>query len=396
MADVTKFRLFGIDYNVKDSTARTNANNALVNANSAVQTANNANITANNAITIANRMPILAGKGSIVCIGDSYLQGYTPDGNVNSWGIQLRNRLGRSTSNFFIKAEGGAGFANVGQQGHTFEGLVDQAISDSSIVKADVSLFIVGGGYNDASASKPTAEIVAGMSNVKTKIRNSFPNAEILYVFMANSQFPDNLTYDKLYNTYYRWIRGANNAGVPIVYNAGVVLKGETDATMATDGRHPNEYGESLIMQTILNYLYGGNALNVSQTFDYANTKAIWSLSDNSTVTIAFYGNSDYDPSISSGTLNGITKFGEYNFAELGIKPTADFMSFTIVGYVCTGTGSSRLYYRSDIHIKFTKNGVMEFYPERINNGLTNYESLTNVTNIRIIPQTVVIPRILC
>ena len=49
MADVSKINLYGTDYNIKDATARSEANSAKTSANEAKTTANNAQNTANEA-----------------------------------------------------------------------------------------------------------------------------------------------------------------------------------------------------------------------------------------------------------------------------------------------------------------------------------------------------------
>lgn len=54
MADVTIMQINGVDYNVKDSTARNNANSALQVANEAGSVANNAKNVADSAQEKAN------------------------------------------------------------------------------------------------------------------------------------------------------------------------------------------------------------------------------------------------------------------------------------------------------------------------------------------------------
>lgn len=53
MADVSKINLYGNDYTIKDSLARTASNDAVTSANEAKNTAESAQTTANNANTKA-------------------------------------------------------------------------------------------------------------------------------------------------------------------------------------------------------------------------------------------------------------------------------------------------------------------------------------------------------
>lgn len=54
MADVSKINLYGTEYTIKDTTARSTADNASNKANSAYDKAGNAESTANSALNTAN------------------------------------------------------------------------------------------------------------------------------------------------------------------------------------------------------------------------------------------------------------------------------------------------------------------------------------------------------
>ena len=63
---------------------------------------------------------------TLLCVGDSFLQGYNPDGNVTNWGMLLGKMLGISSANTKINAYGGTGFSNT-VSGNSFSTLVDDA-----------------------------------------------------------------------------------------------------------------------------------------------------------------------------------------------------------------------------------------------------------------------------
>ncbi len=93
MGDFDKINILGTVVNVKDSTAR-----------------NLINTTNNNLDELSKKVTKLHHK-SYIFIGDSYTQGYSPDGNIsNTFVNQIISNL--QIVDFKIYANGGASFAN--------------------------------------------------------------------------------------------------------------------------------------------------------------------------------------------------------------------------------------------------------------------------------------------
>ena len=85
---------------------------------------------------------------NIVMIGDSYGEGYTPEGIVKSWIAYVQEYL---PANYITSAIGGSGFVN----GTTFlNQLVTITNKLSQTEKDSIDDIIVAGGYNDKGYSQ--------------------------------------------------------------------------------------------------------------------------------------------------------------------------------------------------------------------------------------------------
>lgn len=396
MADVSKFQLFGVDYNVKDSTARSNAQTAIETANGASTTANDAsliagtaNTNATNAVNTANLVNIKAGNGKIICIGDSYLQGYNPDGNVTSWGTYLRTFLNKTTNDVKIYAEGGCGFVAVGN-GKRFEDLLNTAVADSSFQNSDVSLIIIGGGFNDAANGASNADLSTRFGNCESIITTNFPNAKTVVAFMGAAQSPEVLvTYDKLYNAIMRYNNNAQVHNMSFIYNAGIGLKANGNM-LGSDGIHPNQEGQICLAKTLFNFLFQGNTIGFAQKFDYADLN-IYELVDDHNVLIDFFTNKDNYMTVASFECSGANMILEYDIGDLGLKPIlgASYVTFWTKNML----RADSKYYFVDCYTKLTWDGKMRFYPHAISDNHNGYLSVSNVDLFIVLPQMVTLPR---
>ncbi len=88
-------------------------------------------------------------SGYVLLIGDSYCEGYTPDGNVESWAVKLKRKFGNG-ANILIKYAGGCGFY-AEHEGINFKKLIETCVSENEINADSVTCIICAGGYNDSS-----------------------------------------------------------------------------------------------------------------------------------------------------------------------------------------------------------------------------------------------------
>ena len=336
----------------------------------------------------ANTSNVMDGK--IVCIGDSYLQGYNPDGNTTPWSDRLRSFMNKSASDVKSYADGGCGFEAVGQNGNRFEDLLTTAANDSSFDNKDVSLIIIGGGFNDAANGASNTALNTRFGNCETIITNNFPNAKTVCAFMGAAQSPEVLvTYDKLYNAIMRYNNNAQIHNMAYIYDIGIALKG-AGSTLGSDGIHPNDDGQVIIAKALYNFISSGNTIGFKQMFDYTAIN-IFALVDDKNVMIDFFLNQDNAISIGAFTCDGASLIYEYNIEDLGLKPILG------ASYTCFWTKNmiraNSKYYFVDCYTRLTWDGKLRFYPHAIADDHSGYLSLTSLDKFIVLPQIVTLPR---
>lgn len=194
-------------------------------------------------------------------IGDSYLEGYTPDGDVLSWGDNLKNFMGINY-NTVINYMGGVGFiaGNSGSaDGVSFETLSLSAdVPDSNTI----THIVVCGGYNDAvrSLSGGSAAILTQIQTFVQNVSARYPNAKI-YIGMIGYRNNDADVLSRIRGAVLEAYQTANRYGAndKVVYlnNVEWVL---TSSDMASDGYHPNGDGQYKLGTAIKNALLTGSA----------------------------------------------------------------------------------------------------------------------------------------
>lgn len=184
-------------------------------------------------------------NGKTLIIGDSYGEGYTPDGNVRSWTSILMQLLG--SGNCATASKGGAGFSNTA---NSFTMLLEQL--SGSFTNTDVRNIIVCGGYNDIDGYM---NILSGMQTFFNRCKELFPNATV-FVGMIGATTDStkwaglqNVVHEYAYNCFY--------------YKTAVYLNGvenilHSDVLFSSDGVHPNSAGSIELGYYIKNALLGG------------------------------------------------------------------------------------------------------------------------------------------
>lgn len=218
----------------------------MVNDNLAVNLSEiNDKITAltNNITSLSNS---LAGKENkiknVVCIGDSYLEGYTPDGNISGWGDRLASLSGWTVHKYY---KGGAGFTNT-VDNINFTSLLNSA--KNGVPDANkIDLVIVAGGYNEGSG------IVR--NNVKNWVdtaHNYFPNAIISVGYIAVHGTRSVYSVNASVVAYTQEISGCMSLG-----DLSGALISDLTLNVSSDGIHPNGTGQSMIASAIYNAVRG-------------------------------------------------------------------------------------------------------------------------------------------
>ena len=207
-------------------------------------------------------------KDRYVLIGDSYLEGYTPDGNIESFGTKLKRLLKASDDDFVIAFHGGVGFKNVDASGKTLITLIDEAYAMTKKPET-ITHVIFAAGFNDQvySANDIQVKIIEAYNKVHIK----FPNAT-MYVANVASIFNSNQA-DILYNlqdhvqlAYTR----ASMEGHGIV-DMGYIGRYLHERSMLSlkDGIHPVDYGHNVIATAMYYKLMGGDYFPVGPSTEY-------------------------------------------------------------------------------------------------------------------------------
>lgn len=241
MPDISKIQLDSAVYNIKDETARNNLQTFETNTNQEIA---NLKISKN---YFSNKKFLL--------IGDSYAEGYTPDGNITSWQEEFINLTG--LTNTIRKYQGGAGFVNISNN-KTFQTLLEEVTNDANITD-----IVVLGGYNDTAYNE--IQINNAFKSFQLKANEKFPNANIYIGAIGCSTdgskiYPLNSLIRK-YKTY------APICNMGYLKNIEYSLH-EYFRSFSSDGYHPNSHGQYIIALSLIQALLTGSA---DIQFEYTN-----------------------------------------------------------------------------------------------------------------------------
>lgn len=212
------------------------------------------------------------GSRRFVIIGDSYAEGYTPDGNVTGWPEVMVSRLGLNADQYEILYRGGSGFS-VAYQGKSFIDLLnDSSISDPETV-TDV---IVEGGYNEYTQT--WAAIGSGIASFISAAKTKYPNAKIWIGFCGWKRDGQAL-YD-LSQAVYRYMLGSKQYGAAYISNVQYAMH-DYFRVFASDGIHANQTGQDRIAEITADVILGGSGAIYEPYRTPAFTPAIEGMTSN-------------------------------------------------------------------------------------------------------------------
>jgi hypothetical protein len=210
-------------------------------------------------ICIFNDDKILMGKENAefkdcktIIIGDSYTQGYSPDGNVTSWAQLWKQKFSFNEWDTIIKYKGGTGF-HASVNNINFLTLLQQA--EELVKNANhVERIIVCGGYNDHTSIHSLANVYNNAVAFHAYCRQHFPNAT-LYIGMIGYS-TDASKRETIKNKCLYAYQTACTYGDAIYLNNSEFSL--SDDLMASDGYHPNASGQEFIERNIQQALQTG------------------------------------------------------------------------------------------------------------------------------------------
>lgn len=235
MSDFDKINILGTTINVKDSIARS----GIENTNARLNTTNT------NLDALSNKVTKLHHKGYIF-IGDSYTQGYSPDGNIsNTFVNQIISNL--KITDVKISANGGASFANSANNFLTL--LKNINVTD----KNSITNIVVFGGYNDYNWSK--TDIITGMTNFFNYAKTNYPNAIISIGYVGFCT--DSTTYNKRADSVSIYNEVSGHLGGNYLSGCEYILHNTNE--MSSDGIHPNITGHKMLASYCTTALMNGS-----------------------------------------------------------------------------------------------------------------------------------------
>lgn len=319
-------------------------------------------------------------SGTVIMIGDSYLEGYTPSGNVKSWGEFVKEKKKIEDSRYIAKFKGGVGFKR------TVDGVNFSTLFDSALIGIDpntVTLVIIAGGYNDG-ADDTSSYIIALAKKCKERCKN----CEV-YIGYCGYGADEQDCYMK--GAGYEYPQSCIAGGGHNLGNLAEILKMYNSTAM--NGYHPNARGSELLADSIINIIDGGEVFDYSIPF----------------LQLAYVGGNKLDKSfisIDRGHLS-ITIFGQQTilYNGEGKLNNTEFVKLTLNSDKVNFHGYQ---YMTDVLNGFCKTSESKYYPCTINVLSTNDNNvlslratalapdgngyLGNVTEITILPGTVVAP----
>lgn len=373
--DFDRFKDNGNTYLCTDTQGRHNLENVSVALTKQIQ--NNATDTDRKLKELKESL-----KDRYVLIGDSYLEGYTPDGNVESFGYKLKRILNASDEDFIISYYGGVGFVNtVG--GKNYKTLTQEAYSKTNNPET-ITHVIYAGGYNDNA--RPSDDIQSAIKECYAKMHELFPNA-VMYLANIASTFNNN---EILWNLHDNVAHAYNYAGAVNEFNNKICNLGylgnalHNRHMMASDGMHPTTWGHGVIALAIAYKLRGGEFEPIGAFNDF--TAKYTSGISASTVTGKEFYNKDtlslvihriefsVHPSIANEIMWAVGSISTLNY----VRKTYHYMaSIQTTGLVAYNNGTA--FRTVSMSVGVNEDGMIYVRLHNLNKDDSNYEELGGV-----------------
>ena len=338
---------------------------------------------------VAERIPGNITK-KYLFIGDSYAQGFNPDGNVTSWTTLLKSKMGLSDSECIISATGGAGFANTSNK---YENIVNAMTADPAVT--DV---VICGGYNDLTYSE--SDIFNGMSTTATNLKNKFQNLKNIYVGFiggCTNEYHGNIHTHTMY-----YAKSCTTIGLTYIPHLEYALY--HGGFLGSDGIHPNQWGQDSIARAINAGLNGGFTysdfydltIDTNQSDNFGTVD--WKLhlySENDISYLASYEGVKYLTAKADFTYNkgDLIKLGK--ISQNGIVGTKYYtnLQFYIGNVILQSYSTPEGYYNVPAKITIDKDGFVWLKLDPIiNDTHDNYQGFGGVHQIQIPMFTIIYP----
>lgn len=332
-------------------------------------------------------------KNRYVIIGDSYLEGYTPDGNVESFGVKLKKMMNASDEDWIISYYGGTGFCNT-VNGKNYKTLTQEAYV-KTIKPETITHVIYAGGYNDSSYT--SENIQNAIKDCYGKMHELFPNA-VMYLADIGSTFTDQ---EVLWHLHDNVLHGFNCAGGDDkqICSLGYIGNALHERDMlASDGFHPTDWGQWVIALALSYKLRGGEYEPVGRFIDFTATNTTTGVSSSTvkgkeffnkdTLSLVFH-RIDFTvmPSIPTEVAWSVGKVSDLHYVRNTYHYMASMMTTGIVAYDSGGK-----FRNCPMTIAINEGGVITVRLHTLNKDDSNYEVLNNIKFIAFDDTTLRVP----
>lgn len=208
----------------------------------------------------------------IMVLGDSYGEGYIPNGHVVPWISIFRSAAEQYGYTVHSSALGGAGFYN-SDSAKKFSTLATNLIATlTDAQKNSIEAVIIGGGYNDRTNTR--ANIYSGMVELRDVINNNLPNVRRVLIFPFGMGVQGLTTGDHAGFTYSTIVDMINNyIDADCEAKLGVVI-GESNMVLrrntyfSSDYVHPNGSGSYVLGCFVADVFFGEVSSHLAAKFN--------------------------------------------------------------------------------------------------------------------------------
>ncbi len=322
-------------------------------------------------------------KRKLIFIGDSYGDGYTPDGNTTGWCDRLKSKLVNchfSAGNIYINHKGGASFSNSSNSFLTLLKVVESQVGNKKMV-TDV---LVGGGYNELAYADKIETVKSNIDTLISYVQSTYPNAIVHFAPFGVAFKDRNNQFALRYKLMPAYTTKACYKNQPFVMVPGAENILSFENMMSSDGIHPNDWGLENIAEYLKGYILGtsSSAIDKRQLSVGLNggtfTGTIYGqcLGDINIYRIIF------DQSVNHLNSNGINGFKLYTPVRTNAFPwRAPNMGYTDANAIIQANGGF-----FDVPVKFNVTNNNELYMQfkQCNSAHNNYQSYSNITQIQL------------
>lgn len=328
-----------------------------------------------------------------VIIGDSYLEGYSPDGNVESFGVKLKGMMNKSDEDWVMAYKGGVGFVNkVNQQDYS---TLTQDAYNKCKSPETITHVIYAGGYNDSNNTSES--IQKAITACYEKMHSLFPNA-VMYLANIACNFKNETVLWHLHDNVlhaYNCSAGDEKKICSLGYIGNCLHERDM---LASDGYHPTDWGQWIIASALSYKLRGGELQPVGRFIDFTSTYSQPSVSvstvlgkeffDKEILTLVFHRiNFSTQPSIPTEKAWVVGKTSDMHYVRATYHYMASTMTTGIVAY--NGGANFRT---CSMTIGIQEGGYIFVRLHTLNKDDTNYEILNNIKFIAFDDTTLRVP----